>query len=197
MYYAGIGMRDKYPLDLNERVNATIIDATSTLARLGYTQRSGHAPNTDMKFESGALAANGKLESYLPKKGFNNAPSFDPRYINLDSMPNTIKNEARSLTEKFHPNTQKLDNFSFSAMDRNAFQVLGRDLRTPSKFILFVAKKSFFDNSGRIMDCSGGTGQAVRIAYYYKIPAFNLLYEPHLQRLEDFIKNYKEIPHRA
>jgi hypothetical protein len=50
-------------------------------------------------------------------------------------------------------------------MARNAMQVLGPDLDTPSKVVVCWTKNG---------KTSGGTGQALRISLYHGVPIFNL-----------------------
>jgi hypothetical protein len=60
-------------------------------------------------------------------------------------------------------------------MARNAMQILGEDLQTPTEFVIA------WTIDGRD---SGGTGQALRMADYYGIPIFNLFFSNIRERLE-------------
>lgn len=62
-------------------------------------------------------------------------------------------------------------------------QILGKDLKTPSKFVLCWAKPT--DDKGNV---KGGTGTAVRLAIYMRIDIINMYYEEERLRIENFIK---------
>lgn len=66
-------------------------------------------------------------------------------------------------------------------MGRNAFQVLGRGFAEPVEFVVCWTPKYSVDEAGRVCDASGGTGQAVRIAYALGIPVY------HLSRPDDIV----------
>jgi hypothetical protein len=71
------------------------------------------------------------------------------------------------MFRKFHPRWHVVSPGAKKLLKRNTFQVLGRDLVTPSKFICCWTKNGK-DN--------GGTGQTLCIAQYYDVPIFNLYY---------------------
>ena len=148
-YYAGIGSR--------ETPNEFLMLFTSvamTLAQQGYTLRSGHAQGADSAFERGCNIAAGKKEIYLPWYNFEAS--------NSDLV---VKNkEAFEIAEKYHPYWFNLSEGAKKLQARNSHQVLGKDLKTPSDFVLCWTK----NGSG-----SGGTGQAIRIAKDYNIPVFD------------------------
>ena len=72
---------------------------------------------------------------------------------------------AKIFTQYFHPVPHKLSFGTQKMMDRNAMQILGYDGNTPVDFIVCWTKDG---------KASGGTGQAIRIANYFKIPVYNL-----------------------
>lgn len=148
-FYAGIGAR-KTPPDVLRKMRI----AASAMAALGFTLRSGGAEGADSAFEAGCDDRRGKKEIFLPFKGFrkNESPLFG-----------TIR-EARLLAKEFHPNWSNLGNLGRDFMGRNAYQVLGLNLKTPSTFILCWTPK------GAI---TGGTGQALRMAKHFKILVLN------------------------
>ena len=67
-------------------------------------------------------------------------------------------------------------------MGRNGYQVLGYDLKTPSKFLICWTK------DGKE---TGGTAQAMRIAKDYKIPVYNLFFEECRNLMNYWIANKK------
>lgn len=144
VYYAGIGSR-RTPVEFLDM----FVQASAYMSRLRYVLRSGGADGADLAFERGA----GAKEVYLPWVGFNGSSS------GLLPLP-----EAFRVAEKYHPRWNYLNQGSKKLMARNVHQVLGRDLNTPSSFIVCWTPCG----SG-----SGGTGQALRIARDYGIPVFD------------------------
>lgn len=59
---------------------------------------------------------------------------------------------------------------------RNGFQILGRDLFSPSQFVVCWTKDG---------GPTGGTGQAIRLATAYQVPVFNLFHADAERRLWD------------
>lgn len=72
---------------------------------------------------------------------------------------------ALHLASLYHPAWNRCSDYAKKLHARNGFQVLGRDLNSPSDFIVCWTKDG---------KASGGTGQAIRIATAYQIPVFNL-----------------------
>ncbi len=157
-FYAGIGSRST-PDD----IKSLMFKCAVFLGNKGYTLRSGGAFGSDSAHESGCDLVSGLKEIYLPWPFFNNNPS--PLY--LDKFSDDIILESWNIAENFHPAWDKLSNAARKFMIRNTFQVLGKDLKTPSKFIICWTKDG---------KSSGGTGQALRIAEFHKIKIYNLFY---------------------
>jgi hypothetical protein len=153
MIYTGIGSR-KTPDDILSKMGA----AAKYLANQGLTLRSGGAPKADVAFITAAEKAKGKMEIYLPYDRFNGFTLED------DCVFGPPTKEARLLAKKFHPAWDNLGDVGRDFMGRNAYQVLGLDLQTPTKFILC------WTPNGKI---TGGTGQALRMADHYDIPVLN------------------------
>lgn len=143
--YTGIGSRQT-PQEILEQMTKI----ARTLAKLGWTLRSGGAAGADTAFEKGATSK----EIFLPWKGFNG---------NSSELYATTS-EAKKIAKKFHPAWERCNAYARAFHTRNVYQVLGYDLQTPTKFILCWHNES------------GGTLQACRIAEYYRIPIFNMKY---------------------
>ena len=72
--------------------------------------------------------------------------------------------KAFEIAAKFHPAWDKLSQGAQKLHARNCHQVLGKDLKTLSSFIICYTSKG---------NGSGGTGQALRIAKAYNVPIFD------------------------
>lgn len=147
--YAGVGSR-KTPPEMLEVMRKV----AGRLSARGLVLRSGGARGADQAFEAG-VPEGGAKEIFLPSKGFASSTS------RLYRLPD----EAFEIAAQFHPRWAHLSSFERQLMARNSQQVMGGDLRSPSKFVLCWTK------DGR---ASGGTGQAIRVAQGNGIPVFNL-----------------------
>lgn len=150
--YAGIGAR-KTPSDVCTKMR----NAAKAMANLGFTLRSGGAEGADIAFEEGhdlGDVSGDHKEIFLPYKGFrkNDSPNF------------TVTREARLVAKEFHPYWANLGCLGRDFMGRNAYQILGLDLKTPCHFVLC------WTPDGK---ASGGTGQAIRHANSLEIPVLN------------------------
>lgn len=154
--YSGIGSR-RTPDDILQKMTAI-----ATLLQDHLTLRSGGCdPGADLAFENGVT--NGNKEIFLHKKnGFGN-PS--PLY--------TVSDKALKLAEHFHPTWNILGSTARLLMGRNGYQVLGRNLDDPVKFVLCYTPDGIENGKYRTKD-SGGTAQAVHIASDLGIPVINM-----------------------
>ena len=154
IYYAGIGSR-KTPSEV-----LTAFEYLGTeFAKRGYVLHSGAADGADSAFERGCDSVAGPKEIFLPWQG------FQGRGENRDENRNTYchyenAGDAIKIAKKYHPNWDTLSNGGRALMARNSYQVLGKDLQTPSSFVVCWTE----DGKG-----GGGTGQALRIAKDYGI----------------------------
>lgn len=151
--YSGIGSR-KAPRDILNLME----EVSYKLAHLGLTLRSGGAPGADSFFEKGCDNALGRKEIYLPWKDFNNNPS------NLICPVN----EAFKIAKSIHPRWANCSATSQKFHARNVHQVLGTNLDSPVRFVLFWAET-------KNQKVQGGTATAVNLAIQLNIPTFNLL----------------------
>jgi len=145
--YAGIGSRET-PYKVIETMQAT----SKFLSKYGYSLYSGGAEGADEAFEKGAT----NKTIWLPWDGFNGKFENGLDYV--------VPEEAKEFVSKYHPNPKRLSEKAFMLMSRNAYQVLGPDLKSPVEFVLCWTKNG---------KASGGTGQAMRIAKDYNIPIYN------------------------
>jgi len=145
MIYTGIGSR-KTP---NNYLN--VMDEISIfLSKQNYTLRSGGADGADSAFEKNAILK----EIYLPWKGFNGKLGYYD-----------ISKEAETLAKRIHPLKNKLSGPTLKLHARNCYQILGRDLKTPTNFVV-----CWTPNGEDI----GGTATAIKLAKLNNIKVFNL-----------------------
>lgn len=156
MFYCGIGSRATPP-DFCEYFT----EMAKTLEQYGFTLRSGGAEKADTAFALGTM----KREIYIPWWGFNQIRTkTDKTIITMDDVSPELLFQSRKLFEAHHPNPKACSAVAQILHMRNGFQVLGRDLLTPVKFVLCWTPEG---KSG------GGTGQAIRIAKAHNIPVYD------------------------
>lgn len=147
MHYSGIGSRQT-PENILKRMENLAVE----LAKKGYILRSGGAEGADSAFERGCDKAEGEKEIFLPWKKFNNNSS--PLY--------TPHKEAFEIIKELHPIYNQLSQGVKKLHARNVHQILGKDLTSPSKFVIYWSKGK------------GGTIMAIKVAEIYNVPVFNL-----------------------
>ena len=150
MIYAGIGSRDT-PEDVLEQFEYL----GSWLGERGHILRSGHAAGADSAFERGCAKVCGRMEIYLPWRGFNGSAS--PLIFQENDG-------SAEIARTFHPNFDMLGQGAQKLQSRNSYQILGHDLSKLANFVVCWTKGG--------LGC-GGTGQAIRIANHYGVPVFD------------------------
>ena len=174
--YSGVGSRrceDKATLEL-------MTEFARFMARKEWIMRSGAAPGPDTYFENGAPVHLRKI--YVPNASFGQRKRDEiivPKEVNLMTWL-----KACLIAEQHHDLGTRMPQDVRDLMGRNVYQVLGDNLRTPSKFVLCDAPFPEFDDEGRLKNVDGGTGMAVRLAYTYKIPVFHLSTPEHRSQVE-------------
>lgn len=170
IYYTGIGSRQT-PEEVLEEFTATSKWLENKFNG-NITLRSGGADGADTAFEMGAI----NKEIFLPWKGFNN---------NNSELYNILP-KAFEIAENIHPAWHKCSQGARKLHARNIHQILGRDLKTFSRFVICYTPNG---------SSSGGTGQAIRLAKQLNIPIFDFgLYDSRAVRsnkLVQFIDNLK------
>ncbi len=172
-YYAGIGSRET-PEEFMEIMKkiATKLEAA------GWVLNSGAAKGSDEAFESGVKNAKNK-QIFLPWKYFNKNTS------SLYDLENFI--DAENIAREYHPYYDNIKKQGAKKlMTRNSYQVLGRDLKTPVKFVICYTDDGCESHETRNQN-TGGTGQAISIATANNIPVFNLSNEEILNKLLKYI----------
>lgn len=175
--YAGIGSRET-----PEEVLQLMVRIGAVMAQAGWVLRSGHAPGADQAFERGCDLAHGQKEIYLPWDGFEGAScSWPGFYCGFRSKREEAL--AEKVAVRFHPAWHNCSQGAKKMHTRNVQQVGGYDLEVPTEVVICWTK------GGKR---GGGTGQALRIAEYYKIPIFDLAVHS-VQQIQDFL-NAGELP---
>lgn len=159
--YTGVGSRQTPPAILD-----FMADLAEALSAAGWTLRSGGADGADHAFESGAV--HGAMEIYLPWRGFNGSRS--PLY--------NVSQAALDMAGAVYPAWANLKEPVRKLHARNCYQVLGRNLDEPSRFLVCWTS----DGAASESECTratGGTAMAIRLASRFGVPIFNLRNELH------------------
>lgn len=146
--FTGIGSRKTPPevLEIMKGISAY-------MDRRIWVLRSGGADGADAAFESGWTSE--YKEIYLPWKNFNGNPSP------LHGASANAKKIAAGFTPYWGRLTESVQNIK----GRNVYQILGRDLASPTHLVICWTEKG---------EPVGGTGLAIKIAECFEIPVINL-----------------------
>lgn len=176
--YAGIGSR---------QTPAPMLGLMRSVARslgmAGYRLRSGGADGADAAFAHGARDSDAPRTVYLPWKRFNDVG--DEGAIAFDRLPGAER--AMTIAAAHHPAWDRLTPPVRRLMARNVMQILGDDCASPSRFVICWAPGTKLDDDGQVCNVSGGTGQAVRIAYAHGVTVFNLALSEHELRIRRWL----------
>ncbi len=168
MHYTGIGSRSVDP-QTGEMIKAIAFE----LGKQQYTLRSGGADGCDTYFEYGCDRAEGKKDIFLPW------PSFNKRVSKYSYVDSDALNMVRELLGPQHWNN--LSQGAQKLHARNCYQVLGYDLKMPSKFLICWTPNG---------DDVGGSRTAILLARKHNIPIYNL---GNKKIVELFIGNWKAV----
>ena len=168
IYYTGVGSRET-PQSIMEEM----LRIAQKFGKLGWTLRSGAAPGADGAFEIGCDSVLGPKEIFLPWANFNSNPS--PHF--------EIPDRAYEISSRYHPAWVRLKTPVRRLMARNAQQVLGKNLDSPSSFVVCWTPDGCTNHESRTQ-ATGGTGQAISIASAHNIPVINLQTEDAIDRLQ-------------
>ena len=150
----GIGSRE-----VSVKYQEILKEVADYLAITNFKLRSGGAPGSDTIFQNVFKHKKAAMEIYIPWNG------FEKLFANNKTIFLANHNICEEFTMKYHPNADNLSQGAFKLMNRNAHQVLGMDLETPTDLIVC------YTEGGKI---KGGTSQAIRIAMDYNIPIVNV-----------------------
>ena len=158
--YTGVGSR-KTPKEILEWMDIFAYK----LALRGWILRSGGAKGADQAFENGAFNAGGIVESYFPYHSSKDAEAIAGAYHNAWTV-------LPDHTKRYH--------------GRNVMQVLGKDLNTPTEFVICWTPDGCIKDSTRTK-FTGGTGTAISVASARNIDVFNLYNQKCFEAIHDFV----------
>lgn len=184
IYFTGIGARETPigVLSLIEKISGKLYDLEWTL-RSGGCSKGSDAEfervystkfTTILDLKRRKFTTKEVFEIYYPNKTIKNS-------LGVESISLDIWNRAIEITKQNHPAWKNCSKITKDLHTRNVLAILGKNLETPSKFILCYTPE------GKIL---GGTGQSIRIANSLDIPVFNLGTSGDLQRLSKWISDY-------
>jgi type II secretory pathway component PulJ len=156
--YAGIGSRET-----PKSIQRIMVQIADDLEQAGYILQSGGADGADSAFEGGLSEPETTSRIFLPKNGFNG------RWVSPKTPQYIVPEYREDILAKYHPkNPRQLSESARLLLSRNAYQVLGPELRQNVDFIVC------WTSDGK---ASGGTGQALRIAADKGIDVYNLYHK--------------------
>jgi len=158
LFYTGVGSRITPEWVLDKM---TLI--AMRLSKAGYILRSGGAKGADKAFERGS--------------------ALHEIYYASDAT-----DAAAAIAGGLHPAWDCCSQWAKRLHARNAFQVLGRELDNPSKFLICWTPDGCEKHADRTSG-SGGTGTAISIASEHGVPVFNLENQASLNRLNSYLNS--------
>lgn len=165
--YAGIGNEDA-PDPVLRQMEKLSVD----LDMGGWTVRCDGGKGPSEIFEKTTTH-----ELYLPWNNFNGKQNSVCK----------VSKEANDLTKQFHPSFESLKDSIKAIVSRHAHVILGKDLKSPVKFVVCYSG----DGAESGKERSAKTGYMsipIAIASAQRIPIFNLKNEGALARLEAFLE---------
>jgi len=181
-YYTGIGSRAApgYILDMMKEIG-------TMNALKGHILRSGGAGGADTAFENGhKQVTSDHMEIYIHKEGFMGRSSKESCVYLGTCINSMILAKKHYLPPKEAPwaTWDKMKSYTKGLMARNGYQVLGRNLDTPSIYTVCWTKDA---------EHVGGTRQAMYVSEAYDVPVYNLadpkIYSSFRYALDEFFKN--------
>lgn len=127
------------------------------LAQQGREMWSGGAIGMDSAFEQGYIKSGRSdlMNIILPINGFNGKYDNSSNYSSVLGYDERLLQIADDMINEIHPHYNKLNGFSYFAHIGNCFQVLGKNLDTPTLECFLYAP---VDGNG----VKGGTRKALR-----------------------------------
>lgn len=169
--YAGIGSRET-----PSNILRMMTEIATNLEKDGWLLSSGGAKGADSAFEEGVKDPRNK-RIFIAKDWENNRSTEEVSVYSYLSQPTHIRKQCWEKVAKIHPNPGALKEYASLLHCRNVLQIMGQDLSSPVKFVLYWAPQ---DKTGIPV---GGTRTAVVLANQLGIPTFNMLHGDVVERL--------------
>lgn len=184
-FYTGIGSRDTPDEYLDIMTNLA-----HQLDKQNWILRSGGSWGADEAFQKGT---NDFSNIFIPTKNFRKGEGIKGFFIDDTEL---IRN-AMYIVSKYnlHEHWDHLINSkggltSLRLHTRNVFQILGKDLRSPSKFVVCYTKDKACKLE-QITEKTGGSRTAMRLACHFNINLFNIAIPEHKLRITNWIEEMK------
>lgn len=159
--YAGVGLADA-PSSIVEGAR----HRAALLAERGWSLRSGGRNGFESALEIGALEGGGEPTIILPFEGFNgHLDGISADRFGLYGRANRI---AALVCPKWH-STRAAERREMAAV---VFMLLGRNLRSPVRFLLCWGRPLRYTPEGGLADAPAHVGFAIRLANEHDIPVF-------------------------
>ena len=175
-YFTVVGSR------LTPEPQAKILrDFSERLLRAGWTGRSGLSGEADLALNRALDRYDGLAELYIPWDFFNGYSHGDlaGRVIYPKRLDNSA--QATAVMTTLHPVWTWLSPGAKSLHARNVYQVLGKDLASPSDVLFCWAPVK----GGYVQ---GGTATAYNLAVQSGVPVFNIAVPGQLKLLDAWIE---------
>lgn len=179
-----------------EPILSLMSDVGCVLCDQGYRGRSGGAGGADTAFHQGAQRSERfnqiGFEIYLPDATMFDKEEFgfqkpDPSRLIFNAMTFTdTYEEAKAIAFQARGSFDGLRSGGIKLHTRNAYQVLGQNLATPSRGLICWARP--VGKQGKV---HGGTNTAVQIALNEGIPVINLYRDEDVSRIHAFLDKHR------
>jgi len=187
-FYTGVGSRETPEKYLN-----IMTELAYYLEMQGWTLRSGGSWGADEAFQKGVTDYS---NIFLPRQNWRKGDGIVGTYISDREL---ISNAMYIITKyNLHEDWDHLLNSkgdgaltTVSLHTRNVFQVLGPNLKNPSKFLVCYTKDGA-TTTDETTRSTGGTRTAIRLAAAFNVNIFNLGKPEHELRILNWISNMKE-----
>lgn len=186
--YTGVGSRET-----PEEYLKIMTELAYYLDRTGWTLRSGGSWGADEAFQKGVSKDFSNI--FLPKPNWRKEDGIIGRCID----DTELIREAMYIISKYyiHEDWDRILNsrgdsalMTVKLHTRNVFQVLGENLRNPSKFFVCYTHDGAITIDETSRD-TGGTRTALRLACVFNVPIFNLARPDHKLRIINWIEEMK------
>lgn len=172
IYWSGIGNRLATPQAVSD-----LTHISKKLTANGLLLRSGGRGDCDRACQAGSGSSN---EIYYPK----HKPEYQYGLPTLD--------ESYLMAKLYHDHWDFIPEKYHNYFARNVHIILGKDLRTPSEFVVCWTKDGVYTSEHRTKK-TGGTGHAIAVATTNSIPVFNINNKIHREYVMDFLINFNHV----